>query len=208
MTQVQREFWQATSFQFPSETNPRAMRYRVAAFEQAFPGVPAPSTPENANVPDARAPEPVHGEFQTRTISMTFHGLVPTINTLHNPRIITKANGEQFVTMILSKLGREFKKKAALEFDKQLKRSGYQKPEGITFWYLHISIFKPWLNLDGTVKEEDASNRIKALEDAVKEATGIDDRYFWVCQVEKWHTRENPRAVVTLEEMSREEVMD
>ena len=207
LTQVQREFWQATSYQFPSETNPRAMQYRKAAFEQAFPGVPAPSTAENASGEDARAPEPAQGEFQPRTITMTLPGRVPTVNHLHNPRIVTTRDGKQFVTMQLSKEGREFQKRAARAFAHQLKRSGYQKPEGITFWYLHISIFQPWFNLDGTVKEQDGTNRIKALEDAVKDATGIDDRYFWVSQVEKWHTRENIRAVVTLEEMSREEVM-
>ena len=145
--------------------------------------------------------------FEPRTIKLVFHGVVPTVNHLHNPRIVTAKGGKQFVTMQLSAEGRKFKKTCMTQFAQQLKRSGYQKPDGITFWYLHIIIIKPWLNLDNTVKEEDASNRIKALEDAVKEATGIDDRYFWVCQIEKEHSRENPRAIVKLEEMHVSEVM-
>ena len=69
-------------------------------------------------------------------------------------------------------------------------------------------LFMPVFNLDGTAKKLDSSNRIKVLEDAIAEATGIDDRYFWSVHIEKRHSRDNIRAVIQLEQMTRNEVQD
>lgn len=54
-------------------------------------------------------------------------------------------------------------------------------------------------------KRIDASNRIKLLEDCIKEVTGIDDSQYFSVTARKWIAKE-PRVVIYLEEMELAEV--
>lgn len=54
-------------------------------------------------------------------------------------------------------------------------------------------------------KKIDASNRIKLLEDCLKDVTGIDDSQFFSVTAQKWFAKE-PRVVIYLEEMNQSEI--
>lgn len=99
--------------------------------------------------------------------------------------------------------GRRIKSKALLQFQRDIhywrmlnKTTALQARETCQFWiqkgyFLKVSalvFFKKEkiFTKDGRVKQLDASNRMKALHDAISDQIlSIDDRYFWSVSIEK-----------------------
>lgn len=51
-------------------------------------------------------------------------------------------------------------------------------------------VYGRWLTKKGDILKSDASNRLKLVEDALSEAIGVDDKYFWDTQIIKIHSVE------------------
>lgn len=143
-------------------------------------------------------PEPI---LEPTIITLTYLGEILSVNHLYPTN---QKTGRRFT----SQKGIAFKTRAHRVFTQQLQRAGYTKPDGETFWAVTIMLFTDCFYKNGNVRKMDASNKIKVLEDAVAEALGIDDRFFWYAGIEKRHSTDNPRAVIQLEQMTRDEVLD
>jgi len=77
---------------------------------------------------------------------------------------------------VLTREGREYKASVTARIAR------WPKPRWLT---MSITITMPLMFKNGTVRQFDASNRIKLLEDAVCEGLGIDDRWVRRLVVEK-----------------------
>jgi Holliday junction resolvase RusA-like endonuclease len=84
------------------------------------------------------------------------------------------------------KIGVRFKSKELIEWQRisafYLKKVEIKK----TLYCVEIEFCcSNWLNKDKTVKKKDVSNFIKAVEDALSLAIGLDDSYFWLVSARK-----------------------
>lgn len=106
-------------------------------------------------------------------------GIIPTANNLY---LSMRGKGGRIMRIPSPQL-RTFK-----ESIRQLiahKKGLFRTREGRDWYRLSIKIYMPMLTKAGKVRRWDISNRIKALEDAITEALGLEDSFISVCLAEK-----------------------
>lgn len=65
-------------------------------------------------------------------------------------------------------------------------------------YHFHVRLYTNCLNKDGSLKKQDASNRIKAIEDICARALGLDDRQFVRVSAEWIHTKKTSGTVIEI----------
>jgi len=116
----------------------------------------------------------------------------PTLNHMYGQ----KANGRRYI----KKEGVQIKKNILLLVSTHIKNLNINLEEYKNKKLkLFVEIYENWYTKKKEVKTKDLSNREKFLSDSIFEALGIDDKFIWEHSMKKIQSKDEEKAVITIE---------